>query len=1375
MPNLSVIIPARKEEYLAWTVETIHNAIRGDTEILVVIDGEEAGRIVPDLPGVHVIRNEKPLGQRASVNLAARRSNAKFILKTDGHSMLADGFDLALMRDCEYRDIVLPTMYNLHAHDLVCKKCGFRGYNRGAHRPCPQCGVTDYEVQIVFQPNWKRKTDWMWFRSPTCKDRPLRVQYWGMKSVVCEACGGGHDAQPDQGCCDYCGKSLGFHKTREFPEENRIFKAWAKQQGMIADVMTGQGACFFIHRDRFLELGGLDEAHGSWGQVGVEVACKAWLSGGRHVVNRKTWFAHLFRCGDGQSFPYQMHGSDQEKARQYSIDLWSNDRWPLQVRPLEWIVEKFWPVPTWAKPDSKAIVAFVTARAGVTTNTDMPQENDTNLNTADTLRFAQIEQLAAKRAAELTGPGGTNTLRPSPCPPDYPEGPAAEPTDGPPEWTPSDKQGIADRTVLYYTDGNLPQDFAAKVYEQLAAAATDYPLVLQKQPADWPRTHESIYRNILAGLEKVTTPYVALAEHDVLYPEGYFRHRQRNDFDYNVNRWCLHADRGIYSRRRQSALSQLFARTEVLRANLWARLEQWPTDAAVFVANFEPGTNDAALGLPPATIHRFKAKLPTVDITGHGFNLSGAKAPREKTCTEIPYWGTFAAVVATFKIPSAVPVYRCSACGTTFRAWDDKVIGCYHESDSPEEYNEYGCPACGAAEETWMAVTDPDEWRLMLATQHIRSATTQTAATAQAIPAVSGKPKVSILIPARNEPYLEATLRDLLQNLRLPFEIVVGLDGLDQARPAMDDPRVRFIQLERLGMRPMINRLAREARGEYLIRMDAHCIIAEGMDQALVGICEQHGHVGVVAMRYELDAARWQRRDATDIPYRRLSHASEDGQGLRSLPWPEYAEIHKDEIIGETMSCSGSSWTCRRETFLGWSGFDEEHGVFGQEGCEIACMFWLSGGRFLVHKGTWYAHHNRGKATYALGAHCKEQSIKRSHELWVGNQWKFARYGFEWLIEKFSPPGWPKPKPLSPEVARAIKPHKQRALVKANKRLLVSDLWAARDVIADPGKKYRLQIFWKGYEEFVRRVLAGQPEMDGQYRHYLLSHVSRQPGHQPTRSEVHKVEKSLRGSIGLIQSVQQEGLKAPLEFYQEDGHLILWKGYRRLVIARAVGIPRVVGRCYADRQAAGALSPQANLTRLLSPPAEDLHKLAADQFRRWGNGATDKYFTHQYTRYYDTLLQPLRKRGKKVLELGLLNGASLALWREYFPRADIFGVDIEPERWKKFAGKLDRCTVLVGSETDQAFMAGVAKRGPFDLIVDDASHDPLLQRQAFNALWPAVRQYGFYVIEDTFRGYDGGESQKPPGLPLGFEQRIYAQRDVLAIHHYYNISFVQKA
>lgn len=114
----------------------------------------------------------------------------------------------------------------------------------------------------------------------------------------------------------------------------------------IHETMCCMGPGWFLSAEDFWKQGGCDEAHGSWGQQGVEVSLKAWLSGGALMTDENTWFAHYFRGGGGPGFPYHITGRDQERARQYSRDLWLNNKWPGQVRTLEWLVAHFDP-PGW--------------------------------------------------------------------------------------------------------------------------------------------------------------------------------------------------------------------------------------------------------------------------------------------------------------------------------------------------------------------------------------------------------------------------------------------------------------------------------------------------------------------------------------------------------------------------------------------------------------------------------------------------------------------------------------------------------------------------------------------------------------------------------------------------------------------------------------------------------------------------------------------------------------------------------------------------------------------------------------------------------------------------------------------------------------------
>jgi cephalosporin hydroxylase len=143
---------------------------------------------------------------------------------------------------------------------------------------------------------------------------------------------------------------IGFNEKDELRTlyyEGAEWKRWHSRPDLIDETMSCMGPGWFLSLDDFWKQGGCDENHGGWGQQGVEVSLKAWLSGGKLLVNKKTWFAHWFRSGDG-GFPYPIKGSDIVKARDYSKDLWTGDKWPGQTRKLEWLIEKFDP-PGWEK------------------------------------------------------------------------------------------------------------------------------------------------------------------------------------------------------------------------------------------------------------------------------------------------------------------------------------------------------------------------------------------------------------------------------------------------------------------------------------------------------------------------------------------------------------------------------------------------------------------------------------------------------------------------------------------------------------------------------------------------------------------------------------------------------------------------------------------------------------------------------------------------------------------------------------------------------------------------------------------------------------------------------------------------------------------
>ena len=296
--DLSILIPARNEMFLAKTVENILQNIRGKSEVIVVLDGAWANPGITGAPNLTIVYHNTSIGQRAATNEAARLSSAKYLMKIDAHCVVDEGFDVKLMADMKDNWTVVPSMYNLHAFDWLCPE-GHRIYQGPTPDKCLQCGKPMVR-DIIFQPRWSRKSNFYRF------DKNLHFQYFG-------EFGNRPEGQPD-----------------------------------IAPSMSLQGSCFMLTRERYWALDICDEKHGSWGQQGVEVACKTWLSGGEVMVNKKTWYAHMFRTQGGDfGFPYPLSGTDIDKARKYSRELFVEGKWSGAIHPLEWLLEKFRPVPDW--------------------------------------------------------------------------------------------------------------------------------------------------------------------------------------------------------------------------------------------------------------------------------------------------------------------------------------------------------------------------------------------------------------------------------------------------------------------------------------------------------------------------------------------------------------------------------------------------------------------------------------------------------------------------------------------------------------------------------------------------------------------------------------------------------------------------------------------------------------------------------------------------------------------------------------------------------------------------------------------------------------------------------------------------------------------
>lgn len=198
---------------------------------------------------------------------------------------------------------------------------------------------------------------------------------------------------------------------------------------------------------------------------------------------------------------------------------------------------------------------------------------------------------------------------------------------------------------------------------------------------------------------------------------------------------------------------------------------------------------------------------------------------------------------------------------------------------------------------------------------------------------------------------------------------------------------------------------------------------------------------------------------------------------------------------------------------------------------------------------------------------------------------------------------------------------------------------------------------------------------------------------------------------------------------------------------------------------------------------------------------TDKWGEHWYALHYQKHFAPLRRKALNILEIGIggydhahEGGESLRMWKRYFSKSRIYGIDL----YDKTAIEESRITTFCGSQADPQFLRRVVDDiGRIDIIIDDGSHQNEHVRTAFETLFPYLSQHGMYVIEDTQASYWPEFGGKAPGQEtsettiaflktlidgLNYEEfkpeigmpPTYFDQHIVALHFYHNLVFIYK-
>jgi hypothetical protein len=142
--------------------------------------------------------------------------------------------------------------------------------------------------------------------------------------------------------------------------------------------------------------------------------------------------------------------------------------------------------------------------------------------------------------------------------------------------------------------------------------------------------------------------------------------------------------------------------------------------------------------------------------------------------------------------------------------------------------------------------------------------------------------------------------------------------------------------------------------------------------------------------------------------------------------------------------------------------------------------------------------------------------------------------------------------------------------------------------------------------------------------------------------------------------------------------------------------------------------------------------------RKYGTDKVDNNHMYKGLNYFDIYqryIGPKRFEVKTFVEIGVKDGNSLRVWKEYFPNAIIYGIDIDPNC---NSIKEDRIEIIIGDQNDDTFLQSLVEKfnNTIDILLDDGSHITRHQIKTFEYLYPCINKNGFYIIEDLANSYE---------------------------------------
>ena len=157
--------------------------------------------------------------------------------------------------------------------------------------------------------------------------------------------------------------------------------------------------------------------------------------------------------------------------------------------------------------------------------------------------------------------------------------------------------------------------------------------------------------------------------------------------------------------------------------------------------------------------------------------------------------------------------------------------------------------------------------------------------------------------------------------------------------------------------------------------------------------------------------------------------------------------------------------------------------------------------------------------------------------------------------------------------------------------------------------------------------------------------------------------------------------------------------------------------------------------RNLKNHSQDLNLMSESVFEEikklWDNSNYSSKHPVYWDIYKHLFVDYDRDQDIRILEIGVATGEGMELFKKIFPNCHVCGIEIDESLPHSSVGN-----IWVGSQTNTELLDAINEdEGPFDIIIDDASHINEHQIITFKHLFPKLNPGGIYIVEDTHTSY----------------------------------------